>query len=353
MIVSAFVDGRWGASGRPRLCPSLRRGRSDLGRHARLRHFSRRSRLMMSMSRFAEQERPLRRSSEAQERIVEADLTAKVRGAGAIGTNFTETRVRSFRALVTSSGQHRAPRGVAMARSLNAQSRIGLPPRQAPTPCGRRMPNVAAQRGSTSIRRDIGGRGLARMVDPTRHSLRSDSVHQVGANAAGFIAGLPSKSDVGRTRDDLGRGAPATPIRALMTLPSSCLSQGLARQTRNPTGNGRSAVSSPSRYLEGGSDAAVADAPSRYTNRTVAPSPVLRAQRLGGSPDTLGGQTRSSDDSEGQSLILTGEIILDGRKLGQLVSERQARTLLSEPSGSRQVNVRATPVSSALSVPPP
>ena len=59
------------------------------------------------------------------------------------------------------------------------------------------------------------------------------------------------------------------------------------------------------------------------------------------------------NDSSAQTLILSGDLILDGRQLGQLVASRQSRNLNMAPAGSRTVNLRATPIQPGLSIPAP
>ena len=59
------------------------------------------------------------------------------------------------------------------------------------------------------------------------------------------------------------------------------------------------------------------------------------------------------NNSSGQTLILSGDLILDGRQLGQLVASRQSRNLNMAPAGSRTVNLRATPIQPGLSIPAP
>ncbi len=81
-----------------------------------------------------------------------------------------------------------------------------------------------------------------------------------------------------------------------------------------------------------------------------AASMIAQGQRRSSGLQQGGGAAESASD---QTLILSGEIVIDGRRLGSLISERQGRGLLSEPRGARQVNARALPMSSALNLPPP
>ena len=70
------------------------------------------------------------------------------------------------------------------------------------------------------------------------------------------------------------------------------------------------------------------------------------------------GQTSSStiapnDDSTPASLVLSGDIIVDGRQLAQIIASRHSRELNVAPSTGKTVNLRATPVFPGSSMPAP
>ncbi len=61
----------------------------------------------------------------------------------------------------------------------------------------------------------------------------------------------------------------------------------------------------------------------------------------------------SGSDTQSSTMILSGEVIVDGRRLGEIMAAHQARALTSEPAGSRFLNLRASPLSVGSNVPPP
>ena len=52
-------------------------------------------------------------------------------------------------------------------------------------------------------------------------------------------------------------------------------------------------------------------------------------------------------------LILSGEIVIDGRRLGQVFAASQSKSLNAAPSGARTLNLRSTPIGLGLNIPPP
>ncbi len=77
------------------------------------------------------------------------------------------------------------------------------------------------------------------------------------------------------------------------------------------------------------------------------------AREFGLSGDSAKNVEGSGSDSQSSTMILSGEVIIDGRRLGEIVAAHQARALTSEPAGSRFLNLRASPLSVGSSVPPP
>lgn len=53
----------------------------------------------------------------------------------------------------------------------------------------------------------------------------------------------------------------------------------------------------------------------------------------------------------GTTLVLAGELVIDGHRLGQLLAARQSHALTGAPRGSRALNLRAAPMAAAQ-VPP-
>lgn len=60
-----------------------------------------------------------------------------------------------------------------------------------------------------------------------------------------------------------------------------------------------------------------------------------------------------SGSSSSDTLLLSGEIVIDGRHIGQIVARRQAHQLNGAPSTSSAVNLRGTPLSPGLTIPLP
>ena len=60
-----------------------------------------------------------------------------------------------------------------------------------------------------------------------------------------------------------------------------------------------------------------------------------------------------SDGSSSDVLLLTGEIVVDGRRLGQIVARRQARELNAAPATSSAISLRSTPLNPGVSIPVP
>ena len=153
----------------------------------------------------------------------------------------------------------------------------------------------------------------------------------------------PEESAPRRSRQDQARSAVAGRLR-----------QALAREGvlgTGPRSSDLGAAQSPPRPAASPTQGLVRPARLGASALGSEPSyaPALGQDRRSAHQGSRGDGGEASDEA----LILTGEIVVDGRKLGALISHRQGRGLLAEPRGSRQVNARAVPVSSALNLPPP
>ena len=97
------------------------------------------------------------------------------------------------------------------------------------------------------------------------------------------------------------------------------------------------------------------NAMSPHLNRSSGGQIMRRppVREFGLSGDSAKNVEGAGSDNQSSTMVLSGEVIIDGRRLGEIVAAHQARALTSEPAGSRFLNLRASPLSVGSSVPPP
>ena len=83
-------------------------------------------------------------------------------------------------------------------------------------------------------------------------------------------------------------------------------------------------------------------------NKQEGPSLIGNGARSGASTTDMALESQTN-----QTVVLAGNLVVDGRQLGQIVASQQARSFNSAPFGSKLVNLRATPVMPGTHIPAP
>lgn len=100
----------------------------------------------------------------------------------------------------------------------------------------------------------------------------------------------------------------------------------------------------------------VQDAPSRVPatvrGEPGPDRPQARVTRDEGATTASDGAS-NTDASAAPTIVLNGDLVIDGRALGRIVSAAQAGSLVASPTGGRSVSLRTTPLTVGHLIAPP